>query len=135
MPSSIRPSGRPGVPPCTSSDGMGPSRSLCTASKKVRYGSRRSDLGMVPLSLLRRKLTEVRLVRERDAGMGPETEVTMRLKMERCARLPKESGMGPCRPGMFSMLRVSSWSSSPMAGGSLDVMSRLRRKILVTRPC
>ena len=87
------------------------------------------------MSLLRRKLTEVRLVRERDAGMGPETEVTMRLKMERCARLPKESGMGPCRPGMFSMLRVSSWSSSAMAGGSLDVMSRLRRKILVTRPC
>jgi hypothetical protein len=62
------------------------------------------------------------LVREREDGMGPEMDVTMRLKMERCARLPKVSGMGPCRPGMFMMLRVCSWSSSPMAGGSVDVM-------------
>jgi len=34
---------------------------------------------------------------------------------------------------MFSMLRVSSWSSSPMAGGSVDVMLTFSRKSETTR--
>jgi hypothetical protein len=73
---------------------------------------------------------------EVDAGILPETPVTMMLKIERCGRLPKESGIGPCRPGMFMMLSVSSMSSSPMAGGSVELIGRFpRKKSLVTRPC
>lgn len=57
----------------------------------------------------------------------------MMLKTDRCARLPQESGMGPCRPGMLTMLMVCSWSNSPMAGESVEVMLTFSMKNATTR--
>ena len=59
---SFSPSGMSGVLPCTSRGGMGPTRSLFAASKKVRCGSFYSDVGILPVSLFPKKLTEERLV-------------------------------------------------------------------------